>query len=32
MGFLKEQEPFKSGERVIDWGSLDNANAFERSI
>ena len=29
---LIEHEPIEPRERLIDWGSLDNANAFERSI
>ena len=30
--YLKEHEPLEPGKRLIDWGSVDNANAFERSI
>ena len=31
-GALTEHRPFESGERVVDWGGLDNGDAFERSI
>ena len=29
---LTEHEPLELGERVIDWSSLDKADAFERPI